>query len=113
MVKAAARCDERNAASHTRLGVPSVHIDNAKAAGEAMAHRYRLGHRRSGVITGPRVSRSAATGARSQGAAARGRRRELLFAQGTSHRLGSRCGTTCGANKAPTAYLLHDGMAAA
>jgi LacI family repressor for deo operon, udp, cdd, tsx, nupC, and nupG len=39
-----------------RLGVPSVHIDNAKAASEAMDHLYRLGHRRAGVITGPLVS---------------------------------------------------------
>ena len=39
-----------------RLGVPSVHIDNAKAAYEAMDHLYRLGHRRIGVITGPLVS---------------------------------------------------------
>jgi LacI family repressor for deo operon, udp, cdd, tsx, nupC, and nupG len=39
-----------------RLGVPSVHIDNAKAAAEAMDHLYELGHRRVGVITGPLVS---------------------------------------------------------
>ena len=39
-----------------RLGVPSVHIDNAKAAGEVMDHLYRLGHRRIAVITGPLVS---------------------------------------------------------
>jgi LacI family transcriptional regulator, repressor for deo operon, udp, cdd, tsx, nupC, and nupG len=39
-----------------RLGVPSVHIDNAKAAYEAMDHLYALGHRRIGVITGPLVS---------------------------------------------------------
>lgn len=39
-----------------QLGVPSVHIDNAKAAAEAMDHLYRLGHRRIGVITGPLVS---------------------------------------------------------
>jgi LacI family transcriptional regulator, repressor for deo operon, udp, cdd, tsx, nupC, and nupG len=39
-----------------RLGVPSVHIDNAKAASEAMDHLFRLGHRRIGVITGPLVS---------------------------------------------------------
>lgn len=39
-----------------RLGVPSVHIDNAKAAAEAMDHLYRLGHRRIAVITGPLVS---------------------------------------------------------
>jgi LacI family repressor for deo operon, udp, cdd, tsx, nupC, and nupG len=38
------------------LGVPSVHIDNAKAASEAMDHLYRLGHRRIGIITGPLVS---------------------------------------------------------
>lgn len=38
------------------LGVPSVHIDNARAAAEAMEHLYRLGHRRIGVITGPLVS---------------------------------------------------------
>jgi LacI family repressor for deo operon, udp, cdd, tsx, nupC, and nupG len=39
-----------------RLGVPSVHIDNAKAAYEAMDHLYGLGHRRIAVITGPLVS---------------------------------------------------------
>jgi LacI family repressor for deo operon, udp, cdd, tsx, nupC, and nupG len=39
-----------------RLGVPSVHIDNAKAAAEAMDHLYRLGHRRVGIVTGPLVS---------------------------------------------------------
>jgi LacI family repressor for deo operon, udp, cdd, tsx, nupC, and nupG len=39
-----------------RLCVPSVHIDNAKAAYEAMDHLYRLGHTRIGVITGPLVS---------------------------------------------------------
>ena len=38
------------------LGVPSVHIDNAKAASEAMDHLYRLGHWCIGVITGPLVS---------------------------------------------------------
>ena len=39
-----------------RLGIPSVHIDNAKAAAEAMGHLYSLGHRRVGIITGPLVS---------------------------------------------------------
>src|SRR5437773_6145599 len=38
------------------LGVPSVHIDNAKAAHEAMDHLYRLAHRRVGAITGPLAS---------------------------------------------------------
>ena len=58
-----------------RLGIPSVHIDNAKAAAEAMDYLYRLGHRHIGIITGPLVSplsrdrlRGAATRAKRQGA---------------------------------------------
>ena len=39
-----------------RLGVPGVHIDNVRAAGDAMDHLYRLGHRRIGIVTGPLVS---------------------------------------------------------
>jgi len=39
-----------------RLGIPSVHIDNATAAFEAMDHLYRLRHRRIGIVTGPLVS---------------------------------------------------------
>jgi LacI family repressor for deo operon, udp, cdd, tsx, nupC, and nupG len=38
------------------LGVPSVHIDNAKASFEAVDHLCQLGHRRIGVVTGPLVS---------------------------------------------------------
>ena len=38
------------------LGIPSVHIDNALAAAEAMDHLYGLGHRRIGIVTGPLVS---------------------------------------------------------
>ena len=38
------------------LGIPSVHIDNAQAAYEAMDHLYGLGHRRIGIVTGPLVS---------------------------------------------------------
>jgi LacI family repressor for deo operon, udp, cdd, tsx, nupC, and nupG len=38
------------------LGVPSVHIDNARAASEAMQHLYGLGHNTIGVVTGPLVS---------------------------------------------------------
>ena len=38
------------------LDIPSVHIDNAKAAADAMDHLYGLGHTRIGVITGPLVS---------------------------------------------------------
>ena len=39
-----------------QIGVPSVHIDNAKAAHEAMDYLYSLGHRRIGVVTGPLLS---------------------------------------------------------
>ena len=59
-----------------RLGVPSVHIDNERAALEAMQHLYGLGHRRVAVITGPLVSplsrdrlRGAKAAARTAGAA--------------------------------------------
>jgi LacI family repressor for deo operon, udp, cdd, tsx, nupC, and nupG len=67
-----------------RLGVPSVHIDNAKASQEAMDHLYSLGHRRIAVITGPLVSplsrdrlRGAIAGARAAGA-----RRQLIVMHG-------------------------------
>jgi LacI family repressor for deo operon, udp, cdd, tsx, nupC, and nupG len=36
-----------------RLGVPSVHIDNARAAGDVIHLLHDLGHRRIGIITGP------------------------------------------------------------
>jgi LacI family repressor for deo operon, udp, cdd, tsx, nupC, and nupG len=39
-----------------QLAVPSVHIDNSKAAHEAMDYLYTLGHRRIGILTGPLVS---------------------------------------------------------
>lgn len=38
------------------LDVPSVHIDNALAAAEAIDHLAALGHRAIGVITGPLIS---------------------------------------------------------
>ena len=38
------------------LGVSGAHIDNARAAAEAMEHLYGLGHDRIGVITGPLAS---------------------------------------------------------
>jgi LacI family repressor for deo operon, udp, cdd, tsx, nupC, and nupG len=38
------------------LRVSSAHIDNERAAAEAMEHLYSLGHRRVGVITGPLAS---------------------------------------------------------
>ena len=49
------------------LGVPSVHIDNAAAGRDAMAHLVALGHRDIGIITGPLVgpiSRDRLAGAR-------------------------------------------------
>ena len=52
-----------------RLGIPSVHIDNASAAADAMDHLYRLGHRRIGIITGPLaspLSRDRLSGVRAQ-----------------------------------------------
>ena len=66
------------------LGVPSVHIDNASAAAEAVDHLFRLGHRRIGVITGPLVSplsRDRLRGAKTQ-AKARGLDGELSVVQG-------------------------------
>lgn len=38
------------------LGVSSAHIDNARAAAEAMEHLYDRGHQCVGVITGPLIS---------------------------------------------------------
>lgn len=61
------------------LGVSSAHIDNARAAGEAMEHLYGLGHTRIGVITGPLaspISRDRLAGA--EAAAARRRRAASL-----------------------------------
>ena len=58
-----------------RLGIPSVHIDNARAASDAMHLLYDLGHCRIGVVTGPLVSplsrdrlRGASTTAKKRGA---------------------------------------------
>jgi LacI family repressor for deo operon, udp, cdd, tsx, nupC, and nupG len=38
------------------LAVSSAHIDNERAAAEAMVHLYGLGHTRIGVVTGPLAS---------------------------------------------------------
>ena len=38
------------------IGVPSVHIDNAAAAEDAIEHLIGLGHREIGVVTGPPLS---------------------------------------------------------
>jgi len=66
------------------LGVSSAHIDNRRAAHEAMALLYSLGHRRIGVITGMMaspISRDRLTGAR-ECATASGHLNELLVAIG-------------------------------
>jgi LacI family transcriptional regulator, repressor for deo operon, udp, cdd, tsx, nupC, and nupG len=67
-----------------RLGIASVHIDNAKAAAEAMDHLYALGHRRIGLVTGPLVSPLSRD--RLQGAVARAHKqkaeRELVVMNG-------------------------------
>ncbi len=66
------------------LGVPSVHIDNAKAAVEAMQHLYELGHREIGVVTGPLLSplsRDRLAGARAS-ARSRGYEQDLIVIQG-------------------------------
>jgi LacI family transcriptional regulator, repressor for deo operon, udp, cdd, tsx, nupC, and nupG len=66
-----------------RLGVPSVHIDNARAAADVMHLLHDLGHQRIGVITGPLASplsrdrlRGATTTARRSGGS------ELLVVHG-------------------------------
>jgi LacI family repressor for deo operon, udp, cdd, tsx, nupC, and nupG len=66
------------------LGVPSVHIDNARAARDAMSHLYGLGHRRIGVITGPLVSplsRQRLNGVKSRAASERATQ-QLIVVQG-------------------------------
>lgn len=66
------------------LGVSSAHIDNARAAAEAMAHLYGLGHTRVGVITGPLISpisRDRLAGVRTA-AAGRRRAKDLIVATG-------------------------------
>ncbi|MCC7265746.1 MAG: LacI family DNA-binding transcriptional regulator [Caulobacteraceae bacterium] len=65
------------------LGVASAHIDNQRAAEEAMDHLFALGHRRVGVVTGPLaspLSRDRLAGARA--AAARRGLGGLAVAQG-------------------------------
>ena len=99
-----------------RLGVPSVHIDNAKAATEAMDHLYSLGHRRVAVVTGPLVSplsrdrlRGAIAGARAAGA-----RKHLVVVNGDfSISSGTIAATRLLARKpAPTAvFCFNDEMA--
>jgi LacI family repressor for deo operon, udp, cdd, tsx, nupC, and nupG len=65
-------------------GIPSVHIDNATAAMDAMDHLYRLGHRRIGIVTGPLVSplsRDRLRGAKARAIKARAEK-DLIVANG-------------------------------
>ena len=71
----AARRSSTAANSIRGSAFPSVHIDNARAASDAMHLLYDLGHRRIGVVTGPLVSplsrdrlRGASTTAKKRGA---------------------------------------------
>jgi len=73
-----------NSACSPRLGVPSVHIDNVRAAAEAMDHLYGLGHRRIGIVTGPLISslsRDRLAGAKSRAKAA-GAAHDCIITQG-------------------------------
>src|SRR6476646_6456950 len=63
-------------------GIPSVHIDNATAAADAMDHLYRLRHRHIGIITGPLVSplsRDRLSGAMARAKKARGERHVIVM----------------------------------
>ena len=66
----------------SRLGVPSVHIDNAKAAEEAMEHLYNLGHRRIAVVTGPLISPLSRDRLRGAMAGAANARRHVILIHG-------------------------------
>jgi LacI family repressor for deo operon, udp, cdd, tsx, nupC, and nupG len=97
-----------------RLGVPSVHIDNAKAAGEAVTHLLGLGHRRIGAITGPLASPLSRDRLRGARAAARQGGVELATMQGDfSLASGSRAAEVLLRQpKAPTAlFCFNDEMA--
>jgi LacI family repressor for deo operon, udp, cdd, tsx, nupC, and nupG len=65
-----------------RLGVPSVHIDNERAAVDAMTLLYDLGHRRVGVVSGPLVSPLSRDRLRGAAAVARDRGGEELVVVG-------------------------------
>ena len=98
-----------------RLGVPSVHIDNARASADVMHLLYDLGHERVGVVTGPLASplsrdrlRGASTTAQKRGGA------EILVEHGDfSVESGIAAGTALlGAAKPPTAiFCFNDEMA--
>jgi LacI family repressor for deo operon, udp, cdd, tsx, nupC, and nupG len=98
------------------LGVPGVHIDNAKAAGEAMDHLYALGHRRIGVVTGPLLSplsRDRLRGTRFRAAAEHGEQDLIMIPGDFSISSGARaCDELLAAPDRPTAiFCFNDEMA--
>ena len=98
------------------LGIPSVHIDNATAASDAMEHLYRLGHRRIGVITGPLVSplsRDRLAGAAARAKKARAEREMIVMNGDFSIESGSAAAERLLGRKArPTAiFCFNDEMA--
>src|SRR5262245_49206470 len=98
------------------LGIPSVHIDNALAASEAMDHLYRLGHRRIGIVTGPLVSplsRDRLSGATSRARQVRAERDFIVMHGDFSIESGAVAGERLlGRSDAPTAiFCFNDEMA--
>lgn len=117
VAKAGARTPIVNGCEYSSdLGVSGAHIDNARAAAEAMEHLYGLGHRAVGVITGPLaspLSRDRLAGVR-EAAEAAGRTAGLRVAIGDfSIESGLREATDLlGAGERPTAiFCFSDEMA--
>jgi len=97
------------------LGVSSVHIDNARAARDALDHLYALGHKQVGIITGDMrspISRDRLQGVM-QSAEAHGRSGDLRVVIGDySIESGVRLAGELVADKAPTAiFCFSDDMA--
>ena len=98
-----------------RLGVPSVHIDNARAAADVMHVLYDLGHRRIGVITGPLASPLSRDRLRGATTTARNRHEpDLLVVAGDFSVESGACGATelLSAPRPPSAiFCFNDEMA--
>jgi LacI family repressor for deo operon, udp, cdd, tsx, nupC, and nupG len=99
-----------------RLGIPSVHIDNATAASDAMTHLYKLGHRRIGVVTGPLVSplsRDRLSGATARAKKAKAERDMIVMNGDFSIESGALAGERLlGRDQPPTAiFCFNDEMA--
>jgi LacI family repressor for deo operon, udp, cdd, tsx, nupC, and nupG len=99
-----------------RLGIPSVHIDNATAASDAMTHLYKLGHRRIGIVTGPLVSplsRDRLAGATARAKTAKAERHMIVMNGDFSIESGALAGERLlGREQPPTAiFCFNDEMA--